>query len=225
MEIRRLFDECATAYDQDRPRLVPRFDDFYGAALQRIPFAADARVYVLDLGAGTGLLAAMVRRMLPSATLHLTDISEAMLERARQRFTGVRAITCAVEDHLQLAAEAEYDLILSALSIHHLGHVEKRALIGKVFRALRPGGAFINADQVLGPTPEAEAEYERQWLADAIANGIAEPALEQARLRMREDKNALLSDQLQWLRDAGFSRVDCSYQRLRFAVYGGTKIE
>ena len=55
MEIRRLFDQCATAYDQDRPQLVPDFDEFYGAALRRIPFAEDARLTVLDLGADARL--------------------------------------------------------------------------------------------------------------------------------------------------------------------------
>jgi hypothetical protein len=40
---------------------------------------------------------------------------------------------------------------------------------------------------------------------------------------MREDKNALLSDQLSWLSKAGFKGVDCWYKRFRFVVFGGCK--
>jgi hypothetical protein len=48
MKIRELFDQCAMAYDQDRPKLVPCFDEFYGAAMRMIPFPADANLHVLD---------------------------------------------------------------------------------------------------------------------------------------------------------------------------------
>ena len=82
---------------------------------------------------------------------------------------------------------------------------------------------FINADQALAPFRRGEEQYERQWLFDVRANGISEPTLKQARERMREDKNALLSDQLMWLAEVGFDDVDCWYKRFRFVVYGGTK--
>lgn len=221
MKIRDLFDRCATTYDRDRPKLVPCFDEFYGTALRVIPFAPEAEIRILDLGAGTGLFTAMVAQVFPAAHIHLTDISQAMLAQAKQRFAGNPRITFAVQAHGQLAAECEYDLVLSALSIHHLDDSAKQDLFQKIYRALRPGGMFINADQALAPFPGEEEAYERQWLADVTAAGISETALTQARERMREDKNATLADQLAWLADAGFEDVECRYKRFRFVVYGG----
>jgi tRNA (cmo5U34)-methyltransferase len=178
---------------------------------------------VVDLGAGTGLLAAMVAHAYPKATLHLTDISEAMLAQAKQRFVDTQRVTYAVHDHLQLSVDSEYDLVMSALSIHHLEHFDKSVLFQKVFHALRPGGVFINADQALGSTPQEEDEYERRWLADVTANSVSTASLNRALERMREDKNALLSDQMTWLSESGFRNVKCDYARYRFVVYGGTK--
>ncbi len=223
MNIADLFGRCATEYDRDRPKLVPRFDELYGAALRMIPFPADDSIRVLDLGAGTGLLAAMVAQAFPNATLHLTDISGAMLDVARQRFAGRASVSFAVQEHLELSAESEYDLVISALSIHHLEHDAKRVLFGKIYRALRPGGAFINADQALGSTLEEEAVFERQWLADITANGATTEVIEAAKERMRADRNAPLADQLAWLEGAGFGDVGCEYARSRFVVYGGRK--
>lgn len=39
MKIRELFDQCATKYDQDRPRLVPCFDEYlrHGHAYDTTP--------------------------------------------------------------------------------------------------------------------------------------------------------------------------------------------
>ena len=225
MKVHELFDQCATAYDQDRPKLVPCFDEFYGAALGMIPFSADSNIRILDLGAGTGLFSAMIARAFPAASLHLTDISEAMLEQAQRRFVGNPRVSCRVQEHLQLSAISEYDLVVSALSIHHLEHSGKQNLFRTIFCVLRPGGMFINADQVLAPTQQGEDTYESQWLTDVTANGVSGKSLELARERMREDRNALLSDQLEWLSEYGFSNIDCSYRRFRFVVYGGTKEE
>lgn len=224
MKIRDLFDRCATTYDRDRRVLVPCFDDFYGTVLRVIPFADAARIRVLDLGAGTGLLAAMIAGAFPFARIHLTDVSEAMLGQARQRFAGNPRVTFAVQDHSQLTADAEYDLVLSALSIHHLENSAKQTLFGQVYRALRRGGMFINADQALGPFPEGEEAYHSQWLAAVKAGGLSEPAWEQAMARVAQDRNATLADQLAWLAGAGFDKIDCWYKWFRFVVYGGVRV-
>ena len=128
MKIRELFDQCATEYDRDRQALVPCFDEFYGTVLRVIPFASQASMRVLELGAGTGLLAAMVAKAFPAASLQLTDISEAMLAQAKQRFVGNPLVTYALQDHNHLTATAEYDLVISALSIHHLEDSDRHAL-------------------------------------------------------------------------------------------------
>jgi tRNA (cmo5U34)-methyltransferase len=52
------FDGAAGAYDGPRRRLIPGFDDFYGVAASLAASVQPARV--LDLGAGTGILAAHV---------------------------------------------------------------------------------------------------------------------------------------------------------------------
>jgi tRNA (cmo5U34)-methyltransferase len=60
MTIQELFNRSAARYDLARRQLVPCFDDFYAAALERLPAERDRSIQVLDLGAGTGLLAALV---------------------------------------------------------------------------------------------------------------------------------------------------------------------
>lgn len=65
--MRTLFDKAAEGYDRSRRQLVPSFDDFYGAAVESIPHESDAAIRVLDLGAGTGLLSALVARAFPHA--------------------------------------------------------------------------------------------------------------------------------------------------------------
>jgi tRNA (cmo5U34)-methyltransferase len=146
-----------------------------------------------------------------------------MLDQARSRFGPDPRVRFSLQDHLALCASEDFDLVVSALSIHHLPDPAKPILFRKIFDALRPGGLFVNADQALAPTAEGERQYQEMWLRDVKASGISDPVLDQALERVRADRSALLADQLMWLAEAGFTGIDCWYKRFRFVVYGGYK--
>src|ERR1700676_3410602 len=84
--VQHAFDLAAEDYDRTRRRLVPGFDDFYRAAIDLIRFPRESSLKVLDLGAGTGLMAAFIAYSFPNARITMVDISNEMLERARARF-------------------------------------------------------------------------------------------------------------------------------------------
>ncbi len=222
-----IFDAAAPDYDKARRMLVPGFDGFYGAAVESIPFDRDEPLRVLDLGAGTGALSAMVAGRFPGSRVTLVDISVGMLRVARRRFAGEPGrFEFRVMDHARKPLPGRpraYDLVVSALSIHHLTHGDKRELFEKVYGALADGGWFVNADQVQGPTPEAEKEYGEDWLRRVRLAGASDGELTAALARMKADKNATLEAQLAWLREAGFGSVESLYEDGRFAVYGGLK--
>ena len=224
----RLFSLGAQGYDAVRRNLMPCFDGFYASALDAIADWAGARASaaldVLDLSAGTGLFSAMVLGRLPEARIHLIDVSDAMLAQARQRFAAAGArVSFEVSDYTQESLGGPWDLVISALSIHHLDDGAKRALFARVFEALRPAGLFVNAEQVLGPTPAAEARYRRLWDEQVLGSGVDRAEYERAVERMRHDRCATLADQLEWMRAAGFAEVDCAFKQWRFAVYFGSR--
>jgi tRNA (cmo5U34)-methyltransferase len=76
---------------------------------------------------------------------------------------------------------------------------------------------------VLGPTPAAEARYRRLWDGQVLGSGLDRLEYERAVDRMRHDRCATLTDQLEWMRAAGFAEVDCAFKQWRFAVYFGTR--
>jgi len=204
------FTAHARDYDAPRRRLVPCFDAFYGAALDRIAdWGMPPQARVLDLGAGTGLMAAMVKERWPTVAVHLVDVSEGMLAEARARLQGASGASFEVADYATAPFGDGWDLVVSALSIHHLEDAAKRALFARIRDALRPGGLFVNAEQVLGPTPAAEAAYAARWRAEVQGLGATPGEIAAAEERMRFDRCAPLELQLGWLRDAGFAEVDC----------------
>ena len=89
---------------------------------------------------------------------------------------------------------------------------------------LRPGGIFVNADQVLGPTASLEMMYRNDWLMKVRDKGVSDEKLAQAQDRMRADKMCPLDVQLEFFNKAGFDHYDCAYKNFSFAVTWGQKV-
>ena len=221
--VKALFDETAQQYEEGRQRLIPCFDEYYGTVMKLLTFPRDAHIRVLDLGAGTGILSRMVAEGFPNARITLVDISSEMLALAKESLGTDHRFRYMQANFALLALPGEFDAIVSALAIHHLRDDEKHVLYGDIHKALAPGGIFINAEQVRGPTAALEKHYDDQWLAEILALGASEEEISQTRMRMVEDRPATLEVQLAWLREAGFRHVDCWYKNGRFAVFSGTE--
>jgi tRNA (cmo5U34)-methyltransferase len=215
-----VFDATATSYNNERARLIPGYDRFYAAAIELIPSAAQR---ILDLGAGTGLLTTHIRASFPTAHIELVDFSAPMLELARQRLSDDANVAFTLADYTAVPLPAELDAVVSALSIHHLEDDAKQALFHSVFRALRPGGLFINADHIAGPTPALEATYQQRWLDEVRRLGATEQQIADSLFRQQADRRSSVSDQLDWLTAAGFVDVDCWYKDGSFAVFCGVR--
>ncbi|MVO99546.1 methyltransferase domain-containing protein [Paenibacillus sp. N10] len=221
-EISSKFNEVAHAYDQQRRKLIPCFDDFYDTAVSLADVSASSP-HILDLGAGTGLFSSMLLRRYPKAKFTLIDLSPKMLEIAKSRFHESADVTYLVEDYTNFAAPGKFDLIISALSIHHLSDTGKRTIYRNAYANLKPGGILINADQVLGATPFIESLYTNNWKSKVEASGLARDELDSAYERTRLDRMSALETQINWLKEIGFSDADCVYKNFNFVVMFGRK--
>lgn len=114
------------------------------------PVAARA---ILELGTGTGETARRVLTVHPAARLMGIDSSEEMLAAARPRLDPRRADLRLGRIENPLPA-GTFELVISALAVHHLKGEAKAKLFERVRSALRPGGRFVLGDVVVPERPE-----------------------------------------------------------------------
>jgi tRNA (cmo5U34)-methyltransferase len=111
---------------------------------------------VLDLGAGTGETSRAVLQHHPAAQVVLFDENPGMLAAAIDALDDERIEQTVVGDLLGPLPAGPFDLIVSALAIHHLEGTTKRDLFFRLRPLLRVGGRFVMADLVV-PEDPAEA--------------------------------------------------------------------
>jgi tRNA (cmo5U34)-methyltransferase len=159
-------------------------------------FTGDGAVRTLDLGAGTGSTALAVLRARPDAQLVLVDENPGMLAVAEDALPPANVERVVVADLSDPLPEGPFDLVVSALAIHHLDGPAKQALFAGVHRQLRAGGRFVMADVVI-PDDVADATTP---LTDDY------------------DKPDRARDLLTWLQAAGF-RTECVWSGHDLAVF------
>jgi len=222
-QIKKVFDEIASRYDAQRRWIIPEMDDYYSAAVWAAE-CTNTRPAILDIGAGTGLLSALIIRKYPDAALTLVDLSESMLGIARERFAERKEVRYITGDYSSVDFAGCYDLICSALSLHHLEQDDKRRLYQKIFDHLHPGGIFVNADQVLGETPAINRRYLAYW-DEFLEPCPLSPEDKKQVLYRRDtfDQNEKLPVQLAWMQECGFTSIDVVYKNRQFVVFTGRR--
>jgi tRNA (cmo5U34)-methyltransferase len=125
---------------------VPDYDRVQDEVARATEGVAARRV--LELGTGTGVTARRVLEHHPQARLTGVDSSEHMLAVAELPGADLR-----LQDLRDALPEGPFDLVFSALAIHHVDGPGKAELFARVAGALAPGGRFVMADVIVPEDP------------------------------------------------------------------------
>lgn len=170
-----LFEEKAKGWDT-RPIPLQISQGVFDAIARGVELRPDLRV--LDFGAGTGLVASKLAPHVGS--ILAVDVSRAMLEElaAKEALAGKVEIVC--QDLLETPLEAEVDLVVSAMALHH---VEPTAQLMQVFfQQLAPGGwialSDLDAEDGSFHPPGTEGVYHLGFEREALGAVIEEAGFE-----------------------------------------------
>jgi tRNA (cmo5U34)-methyltransferase len=154
---------------------------------------------ILELGVGAGETAQRVLRMHPGASLVGIDSSAQMLGAASRTLPSDR-VTLLQQDLAAPLPDRSFDLVISALAIHHLQGEGKATLFRAIAGALVPGGRLVVGDVIIPEDP-----------SDALIEN--EPGY---------DFPSTIEDHVVWIGTAGLS-AEVVWSRQDLAVLRGEK--
>ncbi len=215
----------ASEYDEVIRQLVPSYPAMRPVQLDLLALCIPpAGGLILDLGGGTGALAAVVAERFAGATVEIWDTDPEMLKIARERCDQFSERIRYVEQSFT-GPLPPCDAVAACLSLHHIKDpAVKAATYRHIFEALRPGGIFVNADTAVPATPILRQHAFQLW-ADAMRpHGISDDeAHKHFASWAREDFYPPLLTELRLLADAGFSEPECFWREAAAVVFGAVK--
>lgn len=218
MNIEDHFNRISNEYDAKRRLFIPCFDNFYINSTDFISSSITKPKIVIDLGAGTGLLTSFWYRHFPDSQYLLIDVADDMLKVARKRFASIKNISYLIGDYSNNLPEVKFDVVISALSIHHLETDKKEYLFSNIFNRLPEAGIFVNYDQFCGSTPIINSWYNKYWEDYLYHNGLTEHDLTLWRERQKLDRECPVRQEIEMLERCGFNNVDCIFSEQKFSV-------
>ncbi len=194
---------------------------------------------ILDLGCGDGILAASILQKYTDASGVLLDISEPMIQVAKNKLVKYKEHFDFVLFDFgesrwaeRVKAKGPFSVIISGFSIHHQTDERKQKLYSEIFNLLIPGGLFLNLENVSSSTKWVSSLFD-EYFIDSLYNmhllngdGITRQGVSEEwyhREDIEVNKLAPVEKQCEWLREIGFCDVDCYFKVFEIALFGGRK--
>lgn len=160
--------------------------------------APEGTRFILDLGCGTGLELEPLFRRFPQMQVTGIDLTREMLERLRKKFPEKQMNLIEGDYFATEFGREAFDLAVSFQTMHHFSKEKKLGLYRRIFRALKPGGQYLECDYMV--ENQAEEDY---WFAEnqriRREEGIPEDAF------YHYDTPCTIQNQVDLFLKAGFS--------------------
>lgn len=204
-------------YDSRIRTFVPHYEDLVRVAGESLRYVTSPKPTIVDLGIGTGALAAACLDARPEAELVGIDRDPGLLKAAAVRLSEHSGVGFLEGNFLETDIPA-CDAIVACISLHHVRTpAEKRAFYTKCRDALRPSGLLVTADCFPATEPTLAARHREAWLTHlerAYSRTEAEAHLSSW---AEEDVYFPLGSEIAWLREAGF-QPEVLWRKDGFAV-------
>jgi len=218
-EIGKVFDDMSDQYTDIMDHMVPWYRKLLASMLEYLPkdFKPNR---ILDLGCGNGNVSRASMVLFPDAQHHLVDASDDMIGLCQKKFSGS---SNTYEHNLFQELEFEpdtYDLVMAGFSLHHLNATEKEQFFANLYPAMTNKGIITCADLFINKDAVEHEQLLKEWKAFVYSSG-----------KTKEDWDWLLDhydaydrpsdylDQRQWLTNAGFTRVELSWNDGHWGCY------
>lgn len=217
------FDESVTrVFDDMLARSIPQYDVMRETTYALARRYVQRGTHILDLGCSNGsALAPFLREFGADASYVGCEISEPMLDAAREQLAPYIAagLVDIREWDLRRSIPRVYaSVVLSVLTLMFVPINYRLRIVTDVYRYLKPGGAFVLVEKLLGASADINDAMVDEYHALKAAHGYTHEEITRKALALEGVQVPLTAHGNEdLLRAAGFEQVDCYWRWHNFA--------
>lgn len=224
------FDDGVTAvFDDMFSRSIPQYDVMRRSVHDVASSFFVKKTEVIDIGASRGESAArLIDEHGAQGRYLLVETSKPMLDVLRARFKGL--IECSVVQVLDLDLRSGFpaadgaSVVQSVLTLQFTPIEHRLRILRDCWRALRPGGAMILVEKILGDSADIDALLVKRHLQMKSEGGYSQEEIDRKRLSL---EGVLVPVTARWneemLRSSGFREVDVFWRWMNFCAWVAIK--
>lgn len=214
--------EVTDVFDDMLSRSIPQYDLMRQLCFELASRYVQRKTAVIDIGCSRGeAMAKLVDRFGAQNLFIGVEVSEPMLEAARQRFA--KLIDVGVVDIRDMDLRQEFpshraSVILSVLTLQFTPIEYRLGILQNIYNHLEPGGALILVEKVIGGSANLDADFVSLYYDIKRRNGYTEDQIQRKRLSLEGvlvPLTARMNEEM--LQIVGFKQIDSFWRVLNFA--------
>ncbi len=182
---------------------------------------------LLDIGCGAGNYSLKILTKIPNLNCTLVDLSQPMLDRARERVSAKTKKTVkTIQGDIRKVSlkENSFDIILAGAVLHHLrDDIDWETTFKKLYDLLKPQGCLMISDLIIQEIDAVNSyiwECYGQYLEEIGGESYRKKVLEYVE---KEDSPRSMTYQLDLMRKVGFRKVEILHKKFCFGAFGAIK--
>ncbi len=225
--------QVAATFDDMLNRSIPQIDVMRQAVTDAAVHYAQRGSTILDLGCSRGEALWQVANAVPDWAAYNfvgVEVSEPMRRAAEARFAydpddANKPVAAILGDDLRAGMpRLDSSVIMSVLTLQFVPIEYRQAILERAYENLRPGGAFLLVEKVLGATAKISSFMVGTYHGLKSKNGYSGEEIERKALAL---EGVLVPVTAKWneefLQQAGFRQIDVFWRWMNFAGWIAVK--
>lgn len=221
-------DDVSECFDNMLQRSIPQYDVMRQAVTSLAQRYQTEGTYFLDLGTSLGESIRPLMKLYLNSNFFLgLEIAEPMLEALRTKFEkeiGLGRLRVKKHDLREGVPQVPSCVVLSILTLQFTPIEYRQMILESVYKTLKPGGAFILVEKVLGSNSAIDKLLVGIYHEMKRENDYTQEQIERKKLSL---EGVLVPVTAKWNEDlltqAGFQDIECFWRWMNFAGWIGVK--
>ncbi|MFC1510332.1 class I SAM-dependent methyltransferase [Candidatus Omnitrophota bacterium] len=224
-DIERQYTTMAKNYDETIKKIIPEYNKIIKTMVELLPFDKNQAIDVLDIGCGTGTVAAHIKKKFFHSAITCLDPTQKMLLAAKKKmknYLGIKYVQTTIE---QFPFKEKYHAVCASMVFQNIQtKKEKRSIFKKIFKTLNDDGVFLYFGPVKGSNERIEEMYMKKWSTFLQKSFSLNSSKNDwvATYKEKDTQDTLLNE-LDLLTTCGFKSVDIITKNNNFALFTASK--
>jgi len=214
--------------------IIPKYREAHDIIVSMLDAPGDQEIRIADLGCGFGELSRRILEMLPSAIVFGIDKNLSILQRTREKLKSHADRFLVYDRDLNDSAWFheiyQLDAVVSSFTLDYLPLARHKELLSEIFSLLNPQGRYVSCEFFKAADERVNRVFhdvEVQYIQNALKKGdVTKEQIDQlskSTILRQEHYVCTVETKIEWLRTAGFDKIDIPWKFLNLAVISAVK--